>query len=67
MVLGDVALLTLRARPLSAGSITVSLSFLGCFSACCSSLVKLCSGIEADCIVETIPCIKGTSAETARI
>ena len=46
--------MTTVTRPLSAGSITVSLSFLSRFSACCSSLVKLCSGREADCIVEAI-------------
>ena len=42
---------TTVTRPLSAGSITMSLSF---FSACCSSFVKLLSGIEADCIVKAI-------------
>ena len=33
---------------------TVSLLFLSRFAACCLSLVKLCSDIEADCIVEAI-------------
>ena len=50
----SVLSMTTVTRPLSDGSITVSLSFLGYFSACCSSLVKLCSCIEADCIVEAI-------------
>ena len=40
-------------RPLSAGSMTMLLSFFSRFSAC-SSFVKLLSGIEADCTVEAI-------------
>ena len=46
--------MTTVTRPFSVGSITVSLSFFSRFSACCSSLVKFFSGIEADCIVEVI-------------
>ena len=46
--------ITTVTRPLSAGSITMSLSFFSHFSACCSSLVKLLSCSEADCIVEAI-------------
>ena len=41
-------------RPLSAGSMTMLLSFFSRFSACCSFFVKLLSGIEADCTVEAI-------------
>ena len=41
-------------RPLSAGRITMSLSFLSRLRACCSSLVKLLSCNDADCIVEVI-------------
>ena len=50
--------MTRVTRPLSAGSMTVYLLFLSRFSACCSSLVKLSSGIEADCIVEGILLLK---------
>ena len=46
--------ITTVTRPLSAGSITMLLSFFSRFSACCSSFVKLLSGIEADCTVEAI-------------
>ena len=46
--------MTTVMRSFSDGSVTVSLSFLSPFSVCCSSLVKLCSCIEADCIVEAI-------------
>ena len=49
-------------RPLSAGSITM-LSFFSRFSACCSSFVKLLSGIEADCTVEAILLLKLSLAD----
>ena len=43
--------MTTVTRPLSAGRITMSLSFLSRLRACCSSLVKLLSCSDADCIV----------------
>ena len=46
--------MTTVTRPLSAGRITMSLSFLSRLRACCSSLVKLLSCSDADCIVEAI-------------
>ena len=50
----SVLSITTVTRPLSAGSITMSLSFFSHFSACCSSFFKLLSGIEADCTLEAI-------------
>ena len=50
----SVLSITTVTRPLSAGSIKMSLSFLSRFSACRSSLVRLLSVREADCIVEVI-------------
>ena len=41
-------------RPLSAGSVTMSLSFFSRFNACNSSFVKLQSVSEADCRVIAI-------------
>ena len=41
-------------RPLSAGRITMSLSFFSRLRACFSSLVKLLPCSDADCIVEAI-------------
>ena len=41
-------------RPLLAGSMTMLLTVFSRFSACCSSFVKLFSGIEPDCTVEAI-------------
>ena len=46
--------MTIVTRPLSTGRITMSLSFLSRLRACCSSLVKLLSCSDADCIVEAI-------------
>ena len=46
--------ITTVTRPLSAGSMTMFSSVFSRFSACRSSLVKLLSGREADCIVEAI-------------
>ena len=46
--------ITTVTRPLSVGSVRMLLSFLSRFRACCSSFVKLLSGIEADCTVEAI-------------
>ena len=46
--------MTTVTRPLSAGRITMSMSFLSRLRACCSSLVKLLSCSDADCIVEAI-------------
>ena len=40
--------------PFSAGSMTMLVSVFSRFSACCSSFVKLLSGMEADCTVEAI-------------
>ena len=42
-------------RPLSAGIITMLLSFISRFSACCPSFVKLFSGIDSDCTVKVQP------------
>ena len=53
-VVSLVHLITTVSRPLSAGSITMLLSFFSRFSACCSAFVKLLSGIEVDCTVEAI-------------
>ena len=44
--------MTIVTLPLSTGRITMSLSFLSRLRACCSSLVKLLSCSDADCIVE---------------
>ena len=41
-------------RPLSAGRITMSSSFLSRLRACCSSLIKLPPSCNVDCIVEAI-------------
>ena len=41
-------------RPLSAGRITMSSSFLSRLRACCSSLVELLPCCNADCMVEAI-------------
>ena len=41
-------------RPLSAGRITMSSSFLSRLRACCSSLIKLPPCCNVDCIVEAI-------------
>ena len=41
-------------RPLSAGRITMSSSFLSRLRACCSSLVELLPCCNADCMVEVI-------------
>ena len=46
--------MTIVTLPLSTGRITMSLSFLSRLRACCSSLVKLLSCSDADCIVEAI-------------
>ena len=46
--------MTTVTRPLSAGRITISLSFFSRLRACCSSLVKLLPCSDADCIKETI-------------
>ena len=46
--------MTVVTRPSSTGRITMSLSFLSRLRACCSSLVKLLSCSDADCIVEAI-------------
>ena len=46
--------ITTVTRPLSAGSMTMSLSFLSRLNACNSSFVKLQSVSEADCRVEAI-------------
>ena len=46
--------MTTVTRPLSAGKITMSLSFLSRLRACRSSLVKLLSCGDADCIVKAI-------------
>ena len=46
--------MTTVTRPLSAGRITLSLSFFSRLRAFCSSLVKLMPCSDADCIVEAI-------------
>ena len=46
--------MTTVTRPLSAGRITMSSSFLSRLRACCSSLVELLPCCNADCIVEAI-------------
>ena len=51
-------------RPLSAGSMTMLLSVFSRFSACCSSFVKLLSGIEADCTGQAILLVMVSSADS---
>ena len=46
--------MTTVTRPLSAGRITMSSSFLSRLRACCSSLVELLPCCNADCMVEAI-------------
>ena len=56
--------MTTVTRPLTAGRITMCLSFLSRLGACCSSLVKSLSCSDADCIVEAIPLLMLTLVDS---
>ena len=58
--------MTTVTRPLSAGRISMSLSFLSRLRTCCSSLVKVLSCSDADCIVEAIQLLMLSLVDSGR-